>query len=122
MSFLSKLFGRGKSAGPQNDEWGMLYYVRCRKCGEVLRIRLDRRWDLQQEFEGSGDVVSGYTATKEVMGTQCFNMMHVEITFDTGYREKSKEVRGGEFVTLEDYEAAMAGRPGTTGNSPPSAH
>jgi hypothetical protein len=108
MSFLDRLLGRGKGAGPQTDQFGLLYYVKCRKCGEVLRIRLDRRWDLQQEFEGSGDVVSGYTATKEVMGTQCFNMMHVEIRFDSGHREQTREVLGGEFVSSEDYETASA--------------
>jgi hypothetical protein len=108
MSFLDRLLGRGKSNSPQADQFGLLYYVKCKKCGEVLRIRLDRRWDLQQEFEGSGDVVSGYTATKEVMGTQCFNMMHVEIAFDSGHREQNREVRGGEFVSIEDYDAAAA--------------
>jgi hypothetical protein len=121
MSFLDRLFGRGKSSGAQSDQFGMLYYVKCKKCGEVLRLRLDRRWDLQQEFEGSGDVVSGYLATKEVMGTQCFNMMHVEIVFDTGHREKNREVRGGEFVSAEDYEASIANRQGTSDNSTHSA-
>jgi hypothetical protein len=108
MSFLDRLFGRNKGARPQTDQFGLPYYVKCRKCGEVLRIRLDRRWDLQQEFEGAGDVVSGYAATKEVMGTQCFNMMRVEIAFDSGHREKNREVHGGEFVSREDYEAAAA--------------
>jgi hypothetical protein len=117
MSFLDRLFGRGKSSGAQTDQFGMLYYVKCKKCGEVLRLRLDRRWDLQQEFEASGDVVSGYVATKEVMGTQCFNMMHVEITFDSGHREKNREVRGGEFVSIADYEAVAASRPNTTDSS-----
>ena len=106
MSFLDRLFGRGGAGGAPADQHGIFYYIRCRKCGESLRIRLDQRWDLQQEFEGSGDDVTGYRATKEVMGKQCFNMMKLEVSFDSRRREVQKELRGGDFITRDDYESA----------------
>ena len=64
MGFLKNLFGGGKSAA--RDEHAMFYYVQCKKCGEKVRVRVDARWDLDQEYEGQGDLVSGYVARKEV--------------------------------------------------------
>jgi hypothetical protein len=110
MSILDKIFGR-QSGGKKpetspSDKWAVFYYVRCAKCGEVIRVRLDRRNDFEQQFDENGhDEVAGYRVHKEVMGSgNCFKMMALEIKFDRGYREIEKSVRGGEFVTRENYE------------------
>ena len=111
MSFLGRLFGRssGQSASASGDENASYYYLKCNKCGEVIRIRIDRRWDLEQEFdEGGGDAVTGYVSRKEVMGTKCFQMLRLTVQFDRGYRETEKQLSGGTFVGQEEYEAAQA--------------
>jgi hypothetical protein len=110
MSFLDRLFGRsGKKESPEGDQSAFYYYIRCNKCGEVIRVRIDRRWDLEQEFdEKGGDAVTGYAARKEVMGNRCFQMLRLTVQFDRGYREVEKELHGGAFVGREEYEAAQA--------------
>lgn len=110
MSFLGRLFGRsGRGASPESDQYASYYYLRCNKCGEVIRVRIDRRWDLEQEFdEGGADAASGYAARKEVMGTKCFQMLRLTVQFDRGYHEADKQLSGGTFVGREEYEAAQA--------------
>jgi hypothetical protein len=110
MSFLGRLFGRsGRGASPEGDQHASYYYLRCNKCGEVIRVRIDRRWDLEQEFdEGGADAATGYAARKEVMGTKCFQMLRLTVQFDRGYRESDKQLSGGTFVGREEYEAAQA--------------
>jgi hypothetical protein len=110
MSILDKIFGR-QSGGQKpetspSDKFAVFYYVRCAKCGEVIRVRLDRRNDFEQQFDEKGhDEVAGYRVYKEVMGSgNCFKMMALELKFDRDYREREKSVRGGEFVTRQDYE------------------
>ncbi|MHB1005121.1 MAG: hypothetical protein ACYC3S_05695 [Chloroflexota bacterium] len=65
-------------------------------------MRADRRYDLDQDFEGIGDSVVGYVLHKEVLGNRCPQLMRMEVRYDRGHREQSRGVTGGEFVPLED--------------------
>ena len=105
MGFLKNLFGGGKSAA--RDEHAMFYYVQCKKCGEKVRVRVDARWDLDQEYEGQGDLVSGYVARKEVMGNKCFRMIKMTIHYNSSRIEVEREVEGGEFITQHDFEQSQ---------------
>lgn len=108
MSILDRLFGRGgrASGSAADDSSATYYFLKCDKCGEIVRVRVDRRWDVEQRFEGSGDGTSGYGCSKEVIGKSCFKMMKLSVEFDLQYHETSRELRGGTFVTREDYEQA----------------
>ena len=103
---LGGLFGKG--GGDDSSDRGMYYYVRCGKCGEAIRVRVDRANDLAQDFEGDGDTPSGYSSTKGIVGKKCFRTMSMTIKYDRGGREASRSVDGGDFITKEEYEAAEA--------------
>ncbi len=110
MSFLGRLFGRssGKGSSPESDPYASHYYLRCNKCGEVIRVRV-ARWDQSEEFdEGGGDDPIGYVTQKEVIGTKCFQMLRLTVQFNRGYHEVDKQLSGGTFVGREEYEAAQA--------------
>ena len=114
MSILNRLAGlfvSQKTASPRSvrDEHGAYYYVRCGRCGEIIQVRVDRRWDFQQEFESGREDPSGYTVSKEVMGQRCFQMIRATIRFNAQRREIEREIHGGQFVTVEEFEAARAG-------------
>jgi hypothetical protein len=113
---LQNLF---KGAPRESSDGGIYYYVRCGKCGEAIRVRIDRNNDLAQEFEGSGDHPSGYGATKGVVGKTCFRQMSVTINFDGGRREVSRSIDGGDFITREEFEAAQADQPEAEATSAP---
>lgn len=96
------LFGKGSSEPRDN---GIYYYVRCAKCGETIRVRVDRVNDLAQDYEGGGDNPTGYTATKGVVGKTCFRVISLTIKFDGSRRETARSIDGGEFITAEELEA-----------------
>jgi hypothetical protein len=99
---LGGLFGKGGSESRDN---GIYYYIRCAKCGEKIRVRVDRANDLAQDYEGSGDNPTGYTATKGVVGKKCFRVINLTIKYDGSRREASKSIDGGEFISAEEFEA-----------------
>lgn len=47
MSFLKRLFSFGRPS-----DQGIYVYVRCNRCGEAVRVRLDPTNDLSPTFEG----------------------------------------------------------------------
>jgi hypothetical protein len=100
---LGGLFGKG---GGESGDKGIYYYVKCAKCGEKIRVRVDPANDLAQEFDDGGDNPSGYSATKGVVGKQCFRPIRVTIRYDRGTRESSRSIEGGDFITREEFEAA----------------
>lgn len=106
MAFLERLFGslRGKGGSSGADN-AFYYYVRCGRCGERIRVRVDRANDLAQDFDNGGDNPSGYRTTKGVVGKQCFRVLTLTITYDGARRVTSRSIDGGEFITAEEFEA-----------------
>lgn len=101
MDFLRRLLGGGQGSGRGADS-GMYYYIRSRRSGEIVQVRLDPN-QLSPEYEN--DRVAGYFTHKVVVGQRSFERMEAEFNFDTNKRLVEKTVSGGEFVTREDWLA-----------------
>ncbi|HLG50334.1 MAG: hypothetical protein IRY83_07685 [Chloroflexi bacterium] len=83
---------------------GIYYYVRCDKCGEKIRFRVDPLWDLSPVYEGE-DQASGYVVTKRVVGQKCFRPIEVSLTFDRNRKESGRSVTGGHLISAEEFAA-----------------
>ncbi len=73
--------------------------VKCNRCGEVTRARINLRNDLSLEYdEASGSPT--YFCRKVLMGEggRCFQRMEVELTFDANRNVVNRDVSGGQFV------------------------
>jgi len=104
MGFWDKIrsfFAGAPSASPR-DPYGLWLHFRCGKCGTVVRIRADRRNDLNREA-GPGT----FLLRKEVMDNSCFQLMHAEVWLDSNYNVVTAEVSGGELISEEEYKAAQ---------------
>jgi len=105
MSFLKKI---AAALSPQGaDERGVLWvYVRCDKCGETIKTRLDLRHDLTPNYSAEGRVTD-YVVRKVLIGSQrCFEPIEVKLTFDPQRRLMSREIAGGQFINKEEYEGS----------------
>ena len=101
-SHLKRLLRAG-STGDRDD--GIYVFVRCDRCGDRVRVRLNPQADLQQEFEDR-DGVSGYSVRKMIVDQRCFRPIELSMRFDNARREIAREIHGGTFITGEEYENA----------------
>ncbi len=77
--------------------------VRCNRCGEVIRARINLFNDLSTQYgeDDSGEIT--YYCHKQLMGEgmdgkRCFQRIEVELTFDSRRKLINREVSGGTFV------------------------
>jgi len=106
MGFLDKLrkilLGGAGPAGAGADPNALWFYFRCGRCGETVRIRVDKRNDLNRE-DGPGTFV----LRKDVMDNKCFQLMRAEIWLDGNYQVTTADVSGGEMITAEEWQKAQ---------------
>ena len=110
MDFLRKVFGGGGGGGGRANDRAYWVYVRCRRCGEPLKARIDLSNDLSLSDEGDT-----YTVHKSLVGSgerRCYQRSEVTLTFD-GERKTvlDREITGGEFITEDEYEALRQNPP-----------
>ena len=99
MGFLDSM--KSLFSGGEVGDSGYYIYVRCRRCGEVIKTRLDLHNDLSLADGG------GYVVNKTLIGSQlCFERIEVRLTFDERRQLVDREISRGEFITAEEYEAA----------------
>ena len=107
MGFLKKL-GDLFSA-PARDSRSLWLYVKCDKCGEILKGRVDLYNDLSIQYENSGQQ-SSYFCRKVFMGSRrCYQPIEVELRFDKKRQLLGEEIRGGKIASEEEFLASQAG-------------
>ena len=97
MSWLQRLLGRGPGAA-DDREAGLWLEVRCGKCGEVIRVRVDTRYELRQDVENGQDV---RVLDKDLLGTRCVALLHVHVVLTPDLSVRAHEVTGGELIRLD---------------------
>jgi hypothetical protein len=96
---VKRLFG-----GPSGDgDDGIYLYVRCDRCGDQVRVRINPRSELLQEFDPASDRVSGYAVRKVAIDQRCFRPIEIQLRFDAGRRELERHIEGGTFISAEEY-------------------
>jgi hypothetical protein len=100
MSIISKIIALFSEAG-QADSGALWIMVKCNRCGELTRARIDLRNDLSVEYVEAGGLPT-YFCRKVLIGEggHCFQRMEVELTFDASRNLVSRQVSGGQFVEL----------------------
>jgi hypothetical protein len=88
-----RLFGGGSSA---HSSRGFFLNVRCKACGEVFNLFIDKSTDLAQNFDERGSLT--YFLNKEIIGSRCRNLIYVNMEFDGNKNLVSKNIENGEFI------------------------
>jgi len=80
------------------DESGYWVHVRCRRCGEPIKTRIDLRNELSPRDEG------GYFVRKTLVGSgRCFERVEVTLIFDENRRLVDREIEQGDFIAPEEF-------------------
>jgi len=101
VGFLKKFIAAvlGSSSGEVRDPDGIYLYIKCHRCGAPVRVRADKRHDLQRDYD-SGELI----LRKEVMDGTCFNMIQTTTRFDAGYKIIDQQIDGGDFISWDEYK------------------
>lgn len=95
MAFLKKLAQFFTPPASRADYW---LAVKCKRCGEVVRGRIDMNNELSIDYGEDGGVMT-YHCRKVLIGEQrCFQTIEVMLKFDANRRLLERQVNGGEFV------------------------
>jgi len=98
---LSSLFSAQGTTNNQRDYW---LVVRCKRCGEIIRSRVDLWNDLSWTDPDSGEN-SAYTCRKTLMGSGiCFQQIEVNLAFDSKRNVLDRDITGGEFIEDDDED------------------
>jgi len=103
MGFLDQL--KSLFTPPTGDPNALWLYVKCKRCGAPLAVRVNMANDLSADYESGGFVLN-----KEIMDSKCFTLMRAEVHFDAGRKITERKLDKGEFITREEY-AAMTNAP-----------
>ena len=96
MGFFRRLFGGG---APSPKERFITYYVRPKRCAEIVPVRIDRNNDLSKAEDGS------YFVRKLARGERCPFPAELTVSFDSSRREAQVTVQDGERVDEAAYLA-----------------
>jgi hypothetical protein len=88
------------AANTGTDSMVLYLYVKCKRCGTPVAVRVDLRNDPSLDDEGTG-----YILRKEIMDNKCFALIHAELQMDARRNIVTKTIDLGEFITREQYEA-----------------
>jgi hypothetical protein len=102
MNFLKQLAGMftAKPSGAgQGGDPGLYYYIRCNRCGEVIRVRINPMNDLSIADDGTR------FTHKTIVGKRCYNRIEGEFTYNNGRKLINAEISGGDMVTEDEYNA-----------------
>ncbi|MFQ6066169.1 MAG: hypothetical protein ACE5K3_02675 [bacterium] len=104
MGFWKRLFfrKREKRITPRLKGDFISFAVKCDKCGEEIRINVNRRTDIQSLYTEPGEKGASYTLKKEILGRKCPNLINITVDFDRGYRVLSRNISGGKFISPEE--------------------
>ena len=112
MCWLRRFFKRQLR---QDSATALWIYVVCGRCGEAIRVRADRRYDLVSEMRDPGESGPAYTLHKDIVGARCFQRIAVDVELDHRLQVIEQRISGGRWLTEEEYRAATIVAP-----TPPS--
>jgi hypothetical protein len=99
MKFLQRISGLFAGANPEKGSGSFELAVKCSRCGEVIRARIDLANDLSAEY-GEGDGETSYHCRKVLIGKQgCYAPIEVVLKFDARRNLVEHQISGGNLLT-----------------------
>ena len=106
MWWLRRLFARSPRQEADNALW---LHLTCERCGEAIRVRIDRRYDVASNLLDPGEEGPAYTVHKDVVGDRCFQRISVTLGFDRRMNIVERQIQGGKLRA--EAELDVTGRP-----------
>ena len=108
MEFLQRLaktiFGGGGGSGSGiPGDVGLYYYIKSKKSGEIIRLRVNPNNDLSESDEGGS-----YFVRKLLHGSRGYDPIEVELTYNKSRKLSEIKITGGDQVDVAAFEDFQA--------------
>src|SRR4051794_32599981 len=112
------MLGLGGGGGQTADR-GLYVYVRCNRCQDVVRVRINMANEVSEisdepdedaDQSAPSNPAARYAVTKGVVDSKCFRPMRLTLLFDGRRHELESTVDGGEVVDEAAWQAVRASR------------
>lgn len=107
MSFLKRFVNALMGSGSGSSDSGIYVYIRMRRSGEIVRLRLHPGNELSRDDDGRLFV------RKLVMGQRSFEQAEAQLYFDDRYNVMDADISGGELSDEASYQAQQAEQQGS---------
>lgn len=101
MSFLKKFVEMLTPSSSPGDD-GLYVYIKIRRTGEIVSLRLHKGNDISQDDEGR------FFVRKLIMGQRSFDKVEATLYFDSNYHVIDSEMSGGEVVDKAAFDAQQS--------------
>ena len=117
MDALKSMLGLGGGGASSSPDRGLYWYVRCNRCKDVVRVRINMANEVSELGDGTeeedGSIVAmnpdaRYVVVKGVVDSKCYRSMRLTVLFDGRKHELESSVEGGEVVDRAAWEASQA--------------
>src|SRR3954470_225352 len=78
----------------RGDDVGHYYYIRCNRCSEAIKVRVNPMNDLSHS-----DDDKQLFAHKTIVGQKCYNRIEADFTYDDKRKLTESHISGGTLVT-----------------------
>lgn len=102
---LGRILGGGGATSRAGDV-GLYYYVKCDRCGEIIRVRVNPMNEMSQS-----DDEQGFFVRKLITGNRCYTRIEAVFEYDRNRRLKDTTITGGTLSNEEAYQADQAAHP-----------
>jgi hypothetical protein len=92
--------------GARPDYYYMVF-IRCERCGETIKARIDLRNDLSIHYGDHGEADQYFTRKSIIGSGLCFERVEIELTFDADRKLISRKIAGGEFLSEDEYHLTL---------------
>ena len=100
MDLLNKVLSIFKSPESVRNYW---FYILCNNCKEIIEGRVDLYNHLSLQYGESKKQNSYFCRKVMIGGNRCYRPIEVEFWFDTSRKLTDSHIKGGKFVTKEEF-------------------
>ncbi len=103
---LQEMFG-----GRAEADTGLYYYIKLKRGGEIVRIRLEPRYELVPNYD-----TEGYTTRKTIVGPKTFQRAEAVFHFTASRMLDKVDVDGGEMADESEWLAQQQNQEAESGS------
>ena len=79
----------------------LTFRIECDECKEIVKVEVNLETNLMNQYKGKDEKGPAYKLRKEVLGSNCPNLMELNVEYAKNYNILSTEVKFGKLIKYD---------------------